>query len=488
MKRILSLFCVFALVIALAVLPAAANTEPKTAQPEVNSEAAIVLDVATGVTLYQKNEKSQLAPGDPAQLVTALVALESGKAGQTVTVTKEIAQTFDAKGTNIPLAEGEEVTMRDLLYAMMLGSYSDAAKTVAATVSGSEKAFATAMTERIQKVTGTQSSAFANADGEPADGNRTTAKDLAMFVREALKNAEFRQLFGATAHTMGPTNKNASERSFTTICLLMRNSDMNVKYDYATAAKSGWNKDAKYTLVSVAEKDGRELICVVLGAENSKQRYTETIDLFNYAFSAFRNVEVPTTLLAPTEIPVIKDGKVARTVIVSIPEGTKLSTNVEFQDGTMTVSSLPTSVQEGATNIVLTVSAKDKNNITVVLGSVILDVETKATEEENVDTNLGGQTSVPKSFGEKLWDFVKTVLLILMWIIIAIVGLLALLIAISYFQRRSRKTRKRRTERSARRSEEEPASQPSAYTGRRHRGAQPPVETDEDEDDDEDEY
>ncbi|MBP3300763.1 MAG: D-alanyl-D-alanine carboxypeptidase [Clostridia bacterium] len=467
MKRVLTLLCALLLLVSCLTVGTAAETAK---QPTVNSEAAIVVDAETGVTLYQRNETKQLAPADSAQIMTALLALESGKANETITVTKEIAATFDKKGTNIPLAVGDEVKMIDLVYAMMLGSNSDAAKTIAVAVSGSEKTFAEKMTARIQQITGTKSSTFANADGEPSDGNRTTAKDLALLVREAMKNDEFRTVFGTTAYTMPAPNANSSERPFSTICMLMRNNDMNVKYDDTVGGKSGWNKDAKYTLVSAAQRDGRTLICVVLGASESKQRYQETIALFDYIFATFRNVEIPTSLLAPTEIDVVKDGKVVRKIVVSIPEGTKLSTNTEFREGTMAIaSSLPKQVQEGETNITLTVSAKDQNGITVVLGSVILNVETRAPETESPpanDENLGGQTEKKKSFGAKLWDIVKSLLLFLLYVILAIVLLALVLFVMSYVQRKKRQARRKR------RREEQAATgnrHAAPTTGRRHK-------------------
>lgn len=485
MKRALTLLCAVLLLVSCFAFGTAAETVK---QPTVNSEAAIVMDAETGVTLYQRNETKQLAPADSAQILTALLALESGKANETVTVTKEIAAGFDKNGTNVPLAVGDKVKMIDLVYAMMLGAYSDASKAIAVAVSGSEKAFADKMTARMQQISGTKSSTFANADGEPADGNRTTAKDLALLVREALKNNEFRTVFGTTAHTMPAPNANASDRPFSTICLLMRNNEMNVKYDAAIGGKSGWNKDAKYTLVSAAEKDGRTLICVVLGASESKQRYQETIALFDYVFATFRNVEIPTSLLAPTEIDVVKNGQVVRKIVVSIPEGTKLSTNTEFREGTMAIaSSLPKQVEEGETNITLTVSAKDTKGITVVLGSVILNVETRAPETETPvfnDENLGGQTEKKKSFGDVLWGIIKSILWFIFYAILAIILLAVILFAISYVQRRNRiARRKRRAEEAAVTGTRHAAPN----TGRRHRGAAEPEQAAEEADETEEE-
>lgn len=478
MKRILTLLCLAALLFSLCGVWSGAETTKTPVKPDIKADAALVIDADTGATLYQKNDKTMLPPADPAQIMTVLLALESGKADQTVTVTKDITKTFNPDGTKLPLTEGEQIKISDLLYAIMLGSYSDAAKTVAVTVSGSEKAFAQKMTERIREITGNQSASLANADGEPDAGNQLSARDLALLTKEALKNAEFRKIFGTATYTIAPTNKNKTERSLTTICLLMRNSDMNVKYEGTVGGKSGWNKGAGYTMVSVAEKDGRTLICVVLGADSSKQRYNESISLLNYAFEAYRNVRVPTTLLQPTELPVVKNGQTVRKILVSIPEGTMLSTNVDYMEGTMSVSSLPTSVQEGATNISLTVSAKDQNNITVILGSIVLDVETTegstTTTPPAADSSLGSQTVVPKSFGAKLWGVVKTILLFLLYLILFIILACIVLIAISYLQRRKRRAmRKRRAEERRREQEEEEQRLQTPYTGRRHRTPQP---------------
>lgn len=491
MKRFFTLLCVLALCVSLMGISTYAETAQSPEKPNIKSEAALVLDADTGTTLYQKNEKALLPPADPAQIMTVLLALEAGVANQTVTVTEEISTSFDARGNNIPLAKGEEVKVLDLLYAVMLESKSDAAKTVAATVSGSEKAFAEKMTQRLREITGSQTASFGNADGEPHEGNSVSARDMALLTVEALKNTEFRKIFGTAAYVMSPTNKNVSERSLQTICRLMRDNGTSAKYEGIVGGKTGYNKSADYTIVTAVERNGRTLVCVVLGSDTSDLRYNECTALLNYAFTAYRNIIVPTTLLQPTELPVIKDGKTVRTIRVSIPEGTILSTDKEFQEGTMSVSSLPTSVQEGATNITLTVSAKDMNNITTVLGAIVLEVETRdplaSTPVPNPDDTLGSQTVVPATFGAKLWGVVKTILWILLYIVLALILLVAVLIAVSYVQRRKRRAlRRRRAEERKREEEEEESRQKSPYTGRRHRGI--PVNVEENDDDDEDEF
>lgn len=471
MKRFLTIFLTLVLAFTFCTLQTLGQTDtPDEEQtpaevPEIQSGAALVMDANTGSVLYQKNMTDKHSPADIAQVMTILLALEENKTNETVTVTREILDTVDREGAHISLQEGEEVKIKDLLYGIMLSSASDAAKVVATALAGSESAFAEKMTARMKEL-GAVNSSFVNADGEPAENNFSTAQDIALLTKEALKNDAFKEIFSKTSHTMDATNKNASERSFTTICLLMKNSDMDVKYEHVVGGKSGWNKDAGYTLVSAAEQDGRTLICVILDAKSSEQRYKETIALFDYAFAAFRNVSVPSTLLSPTEIPVMKNGTIVRKILVSIPEGTLLSTNVEFQEGTMTVSSLPAHVTEGDTSLRLTVSAKDRENNTVVLGTVILDIETK---ELDLGETPGGEKKVPLSVGAKIWRVIRTILLVILCIIGGIILIAAALFLVSYLQRRKRQALRRRRIREKQMEEEAEALKQVQYTGRRHK-------------------
>ncbi len=466
MKRFLTFLCVMLLAFAMLRTPAFAEEETaKNNPPEITSEAALVMDAETGAVLYQKNMTDKLAPADTAQILTVLLGIESGKAEETVTVTKDALAGVDKEGTHISLTEGEQVKMKDLFYATILASASDAAKTVAVSVSGSEQAFAEKMNQRM-KALGAVNSAFANADGAPADNNYTTAQDLALLTKEALKNPSFRNIFAQATYTMESTNKNASGRSLSTLCLLMKNSDMNVKYEGVLGGKTGWNKKSGYNLVSVAEKEGRTLICVILKAETSKLRYEETIALFDYVFSAYRNVAVPTGLLPPTEIPVMKNGTIVRKISVSIPEGTFLSTNEPFQEGTMSVSSLPSHVSEGDTNLRLTVSAKNSAGETVVLGTVILEIETK---EVNLEEAPGGEKVVPLTFWAQVWNVVRVILLVLLCIVGGVLLLGGTLILVSFLQRRRRQARRRQRMEERKREEALAEAEKTVYTGRRHK-------------------
>ncbi|MBO5247922.1 MAG: D-alanyl-D-alanine carboxypeptidase [Clostridia bacterium] len=471
MKRFFSLLLSLVLAGTLLCFPASAEqqnndaTDSPQIEPQITSEAAIVMDADTGAVLYQKNMTEKLSPADTAQILTVLLGIESGMGEETVTVTKETVDSVDREGTHISLAANETVKMKDLFYATMLASASDAAKTIAAAVSGTEGDFAEAMNLRMKELGGVNSS-FANADGAYAENNYTTAQDLALLTKSALENETFRSVFGQVSYTMEGTNENATSRSFTTLCLLMKNSDMNVKYENAVGGKTGWNSKSGYNLVSAAKQDGRTLICVILDAETSKQRYEETVALFEYAFSAFRNVPVPTTLLAPTEIPVMRNGIIVRRITVSIPEGTFLSTSVDFQEGTMTVSSLPNHVTEGETNLRLTVSAKDGQNNTVVLGTVILEIE---TEDVKLEATPGGEKLVPLSFWAKLWKVIGTILLILLCIAGGIILIAALLFLVSYLQRKKRRALRRRRIEEQQREEEAEQAKASLYSGRRHR-------------------
>lgn len=471
MRRILGFLLAFIFLITFSCLPALAeNQDAKTeistvTEPKIQSKAAVVMDADTGAILFQKNMDQKLSPADTVQILTVLLGIESEKGEEFVTVSKDVVDKIDREGTHISLVADEKVKLKDLFYATILASATDAAKTVAVSVCGSEDAFTEEMNRRMKKL-GAVNTSLTNSDGAFEEDNYTTAQDLALLTKTALKNEEFRTVFQASSYTINETNKNTTGRTFSTLCLLMKNSDMNVKYDHAIGGKTGWNESSGYNLVAAAEKDGRTLISVILGAETSKARYEETVALFDYAFSAFRNVPIPTSLLESTEIPVIKNGTIVRKINVSIPDNTYLSTNFEFQEGTLTLSSLPNHVNEGDTNLRLTVSAKDVNNKTVVLGTVILDIQ---TEEIHLEEVPGGEKVVPLSFGAKLWRVVRTVLLVLLCIVGGIIFLAALLFLVSFLQRRNRQRRRRQRLEEQRKAEEEEEAQENLYTGRRHK-------------------
>ncbi len=465
MKRYLSILCALLLLLSTFSFPVVAEEQPEDTPlpPEISSGAAVIMDAETGIVLFEKNMTQKLAPADTVQLMTVLLGVESEKLDQFATVSQQIVDSVDRESSHISLVPEEQVQIKDLLYAIMLTSAADAAKTVAEAIDGTQENFVERMNRRMKEL-GAGNTSFINPEGAAGENHFTTAEDLAILTRKALENKTFRSIFSQSSYTMEKTNKNTTGRSLSTLCLLMKNSDMGVKYEGALGGKTGWNEAAGYNLVSAAEKDGRTLICVILNAKTSKDRYDETVALFDYAFSAFRNVPVPTTLLTPTEIPVMRNGTIVRKITVSIPEDTYLSTNVAFQEGTMVVSSLPKHLNEGDTNLRLTVSAKDKNNNTVVLGTVILDVETREISLEEVP---GGEKVIPLSFGAKVWKVVGTILLVLLCIIGGIILLAAILFLTSYLQRRKRKMLRRRRAEEAQREAEE-AQQP-LYTGRRHR-------------------
>ena len=461
MRRISGFF--LAVIFLMGVFTFTASADEVTA-PNVQSTAAVVMDANTGSILFQKNMDKKLSPADTIQILTVLLGIESGKSGESVTVSKDVIDTVDREGTHISLVADEKVKLKDLFYATILASASDAAKTIAVAVGGTEASFVEEMNLRMKKL-GAVNTSVTNSDGAFDENNYTTAYDLALLTKTALKNKEFYNVFTTSSYTMDETNKSTKGRSFSTLCLLLKNSDMNVKYENAVGGKTGWNKSSGYNLVAVAEKDGRTLISVILDAETSKARYEETVTLFDYAFSSYRNVLVPASLLKTTEIPVIKNGTIVRKINVSIPENTYLTTNADFQEGTMTLSSLPNHVSEGDTNLRLTVSAKDKNNTTVVLGTVILEIQ---TEEVRLEESPGGEKIVPVSFGVKLWRVVKTILLVLLFIVGGILLIAVILFLTSYLQRRNRKKRRKQRLEEQRKAAEEEANE-VLYTGRRHK-------------------
>lgn len=469
MKRILTYLLIVAVTFSCACGIASADHSEETTQavplPEVTATSALVMDLDTGAILYGQNETRVLPSADLAQIVTVLLGAEANADGKTVSVTKEMLNGINKSSAHINLKEGEEILLSDLLYAIMLTSATDAANALAYALSGSISQFSADMARKAQSL-GAVSSTFSSPDGLSTE-NKTTATDLALILRGALKNETFRTVFSEVSYKTAKTNKTNSYRTLSTLCHLLKKSEANAMYDSATGGKSGWSEAAGYTLAATAEKDGKKLLCIILGGSDSKARYSEAAALFEYGFAAFCNVTVPESILGSNSIPVIEEGFITRKITLSMPQNTVLTLPVEYENAQLTVSALPAFLSEGfeQDELRVTISAILPDGTKLVAGEVTLNYTVTEVFERN-DT-LGTETPVPQTTGAKVWNVVRMILIILLIIIGILILLAILMFLISFAQRRRRKARRRRKLEEQRRVEEEALN--SAPTGRRHR-------------------
>jgi len=296
-----------ALILALMMLlmPAFAQAEviPKmsTYAPEgvlldsaVECKAAVLMDVATGTVLYGLNADEQRAPASITKVMTCLVTLEYLEQNQidlgtTITVCEMPA--WEQGATLINLSEGERITLRDLLYGLMLNSGNDAAYALAVYVGGSIAGFSELMNAKA-KALGMDNSHFVNPHGLTATDHYVTARDMGKLLCAALQNGDFRALISRVTYTCPPTNHWQSERYFRNTNRLIRESETDYYYPYCIGGKTGYTYAAGYTLVCAGERDGRTVAAVVLGAETTYQRFMTGSRLLEYGLSCFEELNL----------------------------------------------------------------------------------------------------------------------------------------------------------------------------------------------------
>ena len=294
MKRI---FVIITVLITLVLLPFPVQA----AELKVEGKSAALMDVATGTVLYEANSHERLAPASVTKVMTMLLimeAVDSGKIAMTDTVTASEAAAAKG-GSQIYLKVGETMSVSDMLKSIAVSSANDCACAMAEHIAGSEEAFVAQMNQKAAEM-GMQDTHFVNCtgldDGENAAEHRTSAYDIAIMSRELLKNhpdiKQFTTIWMDTVRngTFGLSNTNKLVRF----------------YQGATGLKTGYTSGAGYCLSATAQRDGMELIAVVMGADTSANRNAACKQLLDYGFA---NFAVITPELPEPEPVAVKLGK-----------------------------------------------------------------------------------------------------------------------------------------------------------------------------------
>lgn len=269
LKRISIVFLISSL-FTISFLPSAHG---KSTQPSVNAQAAILMDATTGRVLYAKNENKGMKIASLTKIMTAIIAIEQGKLTEPVKVS---SRAVGVEGSSIYLKEGEKISLKTLLYGLMLRSGNDAAIAIAEHIGGSVSGFVYLMNEKAEHLGLTQTS-FANPHGLDDEKHYSSAKDLAILTSYALKNPVFREIVQTEVKKV-PWPGEKWHRKFYNKNKLLR------LYKGADGVKTGYTKSARRTLVTSATKNGRQLVSVTLNDPND---WEDHMQLFNYGFSHF---------------------------------------------------------------------------------------------------------------------------------------------------------------------------------------------------------
>ena len=373
----------------------------------LESEAGIVMDAQSGAVIYGKNSKEQYFPASITKIMTALLVLENCSLDETVTFSRDAVYNVESGSTNAGIDEGEQMTVEDALYAMMLKSANEAANALAEHVSGTREAFGELMTARAKEL-GCQNTSFKNPSGLNDPEHYTTARDFALIVQAAWKMEEFRKIESKLSYKLPPTANDPEGLTVRQEHKMMLE-DWSRYYDPdVKGGKTGYTTLAGNTLATVAERDGRTLIVVILKGSKPDHytTYTDTRQLLDYGFEGFVNYSPSaeeTDLSGLTEA--VKGAGVTigeHSKIVIEPEGAiTVPAGAAFGDAVRTVSTdlSGADVPEGAVaRLDYTYEGRPVGSAYVKTEQTVLPEEPAETEEPD-ETETSGQAapgSLPK--------------------------------------------------------------------------------------------
>jgi D-alanyl-D-alanine carboxypeptidase (penicillin-binding protein 5/6) len=317
--KIKKLVIICAFIIGAALLPpplASANpVYPDVPEVDIRSRSAILVHAQTDEILYSRNIHIRREPASLTKVMTALLALEyaHGYGSLNDIVRAEEGDFFDIipGASSAGIVPGEEITLRDLIYCTMLISANDACNIIARHVAGSVEAFVEMMNLRLAEI-GAENTRFVNTHGLPDEGHYSTAYDLYLMAKECLKNARFMEIANTEHIVLPGTNKRPDGRVLnTTNDLITRRRREAYIYPHARGIKTGHTSTARFCLMSAAEQNGLTFISVVLGAEideetNFIRSFTETRDLFEWAFENFTIKTILSRVTKLQAVPVIQ--------------------------------------------------------------------------------------------------------------------------------------------------------------------------------------
>lgn len=248
-------------------------------EPKVYSKAAVVFDRDSKTILYGKNENEKLAMASTTKIMTAIILVENKNLSEEVEVTKEAAA---IGGSSLELKTGDKLTYESLLYGLMLCSGNDAAAQIAISVAGSIEEFADLMNTKA-KMLGLENTNFITPHGLDKDGHYTTAYELALIADYALNISKIAEVVATKTHTI---LINGQPR------ILTNTNELLGYLDGVNGVKTGFTSNAGRCLVTSCNRNGFNIITVVLGADTKKIRTKDSINLIEYTYKNYQQIDL----------------------------------------------------------------------------------------------------------------------------------------------------------------------------------------------------
>lgn len=257
--------------------------------PSITGTSYILYDAESNTILLGKNIDAQVQPAAITKLMTVLLALENLDLDDTVTVTQPMYIGIPENYYTLGVTEGEEVTVRDLIYASLLESDSDACLCLAIKISGAETLFTGLMNTRASEL-GCTNTFFTNCYGIDDVSNVSTAHDMALILDACTEYQDFIDISTTFQHTMLGTNLYSDSRIISNANRFI--STQEYSYDYYIGGLTGFAENAGYAIAAAANKNGRKLVGIILGATDSLGRYADMINMFDCGYSSFSTVPI----------------------------------------------------------------------------------------------------------------------------------------------------------------------------------------------------
>lgn len=258
------------------------NVENWPQGPLIGAKAAVLMDANTGAILYSKNMDEALYPASITKLITCLIAVENCSLDEIITVNQSAIDANDSDGSHMSLKAGEQLTLEELLYGILINSANEACNVVAEHIAGSQDAFVEMMNDRAKEL-GCTNTHFVTTNGLHRDEHYTTAHDMALIGQAFFEHDILCKLSCLPEYHL---EDNAYHEEH---WLHSKNSlyeGRQYYYEPLIGSKTGFTSKSRQTLVSCAEQNGMKLICVIL-MEESPYQFEDTVNLFEYGFSNF---------------------------------------------------------------------------------------------------------------------------------------------------------------------------------------------------------
>lgn len=408
--------------------------------------AALMYEMNSGTLMYGYNIDQKMYPASVTKVMTCLVALEYGNMDDVVTVSESVVASRDPNGSNMDLVEGEELTMRDLIFCLMVASANDAGQLISEHIAGSTDAFVEMMNQKAQEL-GCTNTHFANPHGLHDEEHYTTARDIAKIMMAAMEYELFLEAYSTKVYEVSATNKSEERRLLSTNYMIEK-TYVDYYYDERViGGKTGFTTPAGRCLAAVSESGDMKLLTVVLGGNTDLNEYGVVVygsfgvtgDLIDMGFDNYTTAQVLSSDAVLSSFPVSggendTQGIVLNSVSTVVPADmavSQLRYEYILDDGTLTA---PIDAGQSIGLVRVWYQAK-----CLAQREIVASISSPVKETVAVTDPARTNNAVEKE--SNLWQYVLIAILVLLVIIVVMLVISSVRASMIRAKRRRRRAR-----------------------------------------------